>query len=1061
MTVDELQVVISAQTAGLTKELNNVRKQLDGLNNSAAKTSKKMSGFASTLSKAFKAVSVTAIVAGLVKVGKQAVSTASDLQEVQNVVDVAFGSAAEEINKFASNAIQQLGMSEYTAKHMASTFMSMSNGMGIAADSGKNMSIGLTKLAGDMASFYNVEQDVAQTALNSVFTGETESLKKFGVVMTEANLSAFAMSQGITKSYQAMSQSEKVMLRYQYVMNATKNAQGDFARTSNSWANQTRILKEQWSQLLGIIGKGLIQVLTPVVQALNKLLGYLISIGNAIGKIFGGNAVKSTAASVSDAAAGAGGLADGMGETAEGADAANASAKKLQKTLGSFDELNVMADNSNDGGGSDAGGGDTGALGDMGTEITATTDTAEEQTNGVIDKIKSKLEEFKAWLEPIGKAFLDAFKFDELKQQFLGLVDGAKQKILEFVGTLDFSKYQGAFINLASAIGGYANAVLSGMMTLIGTIGGDLFDAFSPFFTEVINNLIPTFINVLSGAYNILTTLTQEAVNVILAAWNSIKPVFDLIGQILKDLAAMITEFWDNHGAMIVGNIQQAIVTLSGVLQNFFNTIVSPIIQNICKVVKNLWDNHLKGVCKKVLEVIADIIELITVLWNNVLGPVVNFIIDKVGPPIVKVVNAIVEVVGKVIEDIVDFIGGLLDVLDGVIEFLIGVFTGDWDRAWEGIKQILHGVWEAIKAIVKAAIDIVAGILEAAWTLITQVLTAAWNLIKGIFKTVWDAIKSIFSSAVDAIKPLLEKAWNAIKNTITTVWNAIKSFFTTIWDGIKTLFTNALNAIKSGIETAFNAIKSFITNAMNAIKSAINTVMNAIKNIFSTVLSAIQNLWTNMCNGVKNLVSTLKTNLTNIVNGIKDTFTKVFTAVKEKVTGLFSGMKNTVVNIMNGLKNAIKTPINGIIGFINGLVRGVVNGINGMIKAMNRLKFDVPSWVPGIGGKKFGFNISQISAPQIPMLANGGVITSPTVAMMGEYAGARSNPEIVAPQSIMRETMAEANNDLIDTLIQLNRQLISAIGALDMEVKIGDDTIANSVVRANNKALKMTGYGLI
>ena len=1061
MTVDELKVVISAQTAGLTKELNNVRKQLDGLNNSAAKTSKKMSGFASTLSKAFKAVSVTAIVAGLVKLGKQAVSTASDLQEVQNVVDVAFGSAAEEINKFASNAIQQLGMSEYTAKHMASTFMSMSNGMGIAADSGKNMSIGLTKLAGDMASFYNVEQDVAQTALNSVFTGETESLKKFGVVMTEANLSAFAMSQGITKSYQAMSQSEKVMLRYQYVMNATKNAQGDFARTSNSWANQTRILKEQWSQLLGIIGKGLIQVLTPVVQALNKLLGYLISIGNAIAKVFGGNAVKSTAASVSDAAAGAGGLADGMGETAEGADAANASAKKLQKTLGSFDELNVMADNSNDGGGSDAGGGDTGALGDMGTEITATTDTAEEQTNGVIDKIKSKLEEFKAWLEPIGKAFLDAFKFDELKQQFLGLVDGAKQKILEFVGTLDFSKYQGAFINLASAIGGYANAVLSGMMTLIGTIGGDLFDAFSPFFTEVINNLIPTFINVLSGAYNILTTLTQEAVNVILAAWNSIKPVFDLIGQILKDLAAMITEFWDNHGAMIVGNIQQAIVTLSGVLQNFFNTIVSPIIQNICKVVKNLWDNHLKGVFKKVMEVIADVIELITVLWNNVLGPVVNFIIDKVGPPIVKVVNTIVKVVGKVIEDIVDFIGGLLDVLDGVIEFLIGVFTGDWDRAWEGIKQILHGVWEAIKAIVKAAIDIVAGILETAWTLITQVLTAAWNLIKGIFKTVWDAIKSIFSSAVDAIKPLLEKAWNAIKNTITTVWNAIKSFFTTIWDGIKTLFTNALNAIKSGIETAFNAIKSFITNAMNAIKSAINTVMNAIKNIFSTVLSAIKNLWTNMCNGVKNLVSTLKTNLTNIVNGIKNTFINVFTAVKDKVTGLFSGMKDTVVNIMDGLKNAIKTPINGIIGFINGLVRGVVNGINGMIKAMNRLKFDVPSWVPGIGGKKFGFNISQISAPQIPMLANGGVITSPTVAMMGEYAGARSNPEIVAPQSIMRETMAEANNDLIDTLIQLNRQLISAIGALDMEVKIGDDTIANSVVRANNKALKMTGYGLI
>jgi len=131
---------------------------------------------------------------------------------------------AGEVDAFAKTAIKQLGMSETTAKRMSSTFMAMGNGMGVVGENGKNMALQLTTLAADMASFYNVSQDVAETALKSVYTGETESLKKFGVVMTEANLQAYALSQGITKQYSAMSQAEKVMLRYNYVMSTTANA---------------------------------------------------------------------------------------------------------------------------------------------------------------------------------------------------------------------------------------------------------------------------------------------------------------------------------------------------------------------------------------------------------------------------------------------------------------------------------------------------------------------------------------------------------------------------------------------------------------------------------------------------------------------------------------------------------------------------------------------------------------------------------------------------------------------------------------------------------------------
>lgn len=251
MTLEELKVVITAETSGLKKEFDSLNSQFNKLEKVVSKSQKNIDKSTKGIKKSLNSISerfslkkvlsditkgftATAIVYGLIKVGKQAVQTASDLQEVQNVVEVSFGSMSAEVDKFAENALKKFGLSKLSAKQFASTFMAMSNGMGIAAEAGKNMSLNLTALSADMASFYNVEQDVAFTALKSVFTGETETLKRFGIVMTEANLEAYALSQGITKSYSAMSQAERVALRYSFVLNATKNAQGDFARTSGS-----------------------------------------------------------------------------------------------------------------------------------------------------------------------------------------------------------------------------------------------------------------------------------------------------------------------------------------------------------------------------------------------------------------------------------------------------------------------------------------------------------------------------------------------------------------------------------------------------------------------------------------------------------------------------------------------------------------------------------------------------------------------------------------------------------------------------------------------------------
>lgn len=219
----------------------------------------------------------------LIDFGKEAIGLASDIQEVQNVVDTSFGEMSSRVEEFAETSIESFGMSELTAKQTAGRFMSMSTALGLAQDQAADMALTVTGLTGDMASFYNVSQDVASTALASIWTGETESLKQFGIVMTQTNLEAYALSQGINKTWNEMTQAEQVQLRYNYVMEQTALAQGDFVKTQDSWANQQRILSESTDALAASIGQGLMESLTPlqgiIVDIVQSLLEFQESTG--------------------------------------------------------------------------------------------------------------------------------------------------------------------------------------------------------------------------------------------------------------------------------------------------------------------------------------------------------------------------------------------------------------------------------------------------------------------------------------------------------------------------------------------------------------------------------------------------------------------------------------------------------------------------------------------------------------------------------------------------------------------------------------------------------------
>ena len=322
---------------------------------------KQMSGVMNLAKKTGVALAAAFGVKKLADFGKQCLELGSDLQEVQNVVDVTFPSMTAQVDKFAKSAAGSFGLSETMAKKFTGTFGAMAKSFGFSERAAYDMGATLTGLAGDIASFYNISQDEAYTKLKSVFTGETESLKELGVVMTQSALDAYALANGFGKATQAMSEAEKVALRYQFVQNQLSAASGDFARTSGSWANQVRILKLQIDSLKATIGQGLINLFTPIIKVVNTLIGKLATLANAFkaftelitgkksqGSSAGGQIAEMGAAAVSAGSGmeGAAASADDLaGSSKKAGQAARKAAKEMRALMG-FDQINRLDDNS-------------------------------------------------------------------------------------------------------------------------------------------------------------------------------------------------------------------------------------------------------------------------------------------------------------------------------------------------------------------------------------------------------------------------------------------------------------------------------------------------------------------------------------------------------------------------------------------------------------------------------------------------------------------------------------------------------------------------------------------
>lgn len=703
--------------------------------------------------------------ASLIKFGKEAIGLASDLAEVDNVVNKAFGNMRSEMDALADSAIKNLGMSRLMAYQTGSTFMSMGKSMIANSEDAKNMALSLTKLTANMASFFNVSQDLASIALKSIYTGETETLKQYGVVMTEVNLKQFAQEQGIRKSYAAMTQSEKVMLRYQYVMNQLSYIGDDFIDTQDSWANQTRILSEQWKELLTILGSGLITVLTPVVKGLNMIVSALINVGNTISNILSSvfgiqmQQMSATTAAAEDVAGGYADAADSMGDYA---DATKKAAKAAKGALAPFDDLNVLQKDTSSGSGSGSGG-------SSGMQIQPVDPSAQ---TSAIDQIQNKYKKFFDYINKLKDNFVKGFQsswnkldassqFENIRKSaesiknsladiftdrfVLASVDNFVQTVATSLGSMAASVTSIGATIAENFVGGMAIFLennswdIKGYIQKMFDVSADIVElaaegleafanVFSVFGDENGQQITANLIQIFADAFMMVTEnaakFARDIIDCIVTPFvenqDALKTALDGLLCVIADLTPTIsdgvqhvtekiTELYDEHIHPFIENVKNGMSELIEKFLEFWNTYIQPILENLALMFEDTYENHLKPVFDNIIEIIGIVIDILNDLWTNILQPIIAWIIENILPIILPIIENLNQNIKDSVDFILDLINFLLSGIKLVFSALQILFTKDTDKVLrqteKSVKNFVNSIIQMFENMVNRVIN--------------------------------------------------------------------------------------------------------------------------------------------------------------------------------------------------------------------------------------------------------------------------------------------------------------------------------------------------------------------
>lgn len=921
-----------------------------------------MAGITGMAKKAGAALAAAFGVKKLVDFGKQCLELGSDLAEVQNVADVTFPKMTAQVDEFARSAAQSFGLSETMAKQYTGTFGAMAKAFGFTKKQAYDMGSTLTGLAGDVASFYNISQDEAYTKLKSVFTGETESLKDLGVVMTQTALDSYAMANGFGKTTSAMSEAEKVALRYQFVQDKLSAAQGDFARTSGSWANQCRVLSLQIQSLMATIGQGLINLFTPIIRVINMVIGKLVTLANAFKsftELITGNkssgsdssGVAAVAGAADDAGTGLENASDSASNLASNTDkvgqAAQNAAKKMKALMG-FDKINKLDAQSDSSSGSSSspstGTGVTGALGsavDFGN-------LAEGDT--VLDKTDKKMSALIKRCQELAKLFKKGFEIGFGNSQ--KKIDSINESVKSIGKNLKEVFTDSAVVNAA-------NRCVNNIARAFGKITGST----ARIGLTLADNLVGGVDKYLAKSKNYIK--------------KRIVSMFDATGEIAKlsgDFSVALADIFDIFSSDDAKGITADIIQVfsDGFLgatdlavkfeRDFVSLFTVPIIQNTDKISGTLENmlSRWRTVFDALSQSVTDTFEKANEVYDQYFSPFVD----------------------AITQGILDIQGTFLDAyntyLSPILDYLADKFSTVWS---EHIQPALDGILELMGKLLEN--------LGALWqnTLVP--------FIEWLINNIMSVLSPIIGTIGTLILDLLAVAGDVISG-ITTILGGFLDFCTGV-------FTSDFSMCWQGIEEILQGFKRIAASIFDfAKKNILQPFIDFVKGIFQTD-------WSKSFGTLGSVLNTFLGTVQHIWGNIK----RVFNGIVEFITGVFSGnwkqAWNGIKEIFRGVFDSLialaKAPLNAVIDLINGLMDKLNSGLAAIENAFS-FSYDFKN--PITGTRHYGhYGMSLPRVPTIPHLAQGAYVkpNTPQLAMIGDNL---HQGEVIAPENKLREMAIEA-----------------------------------------------------
>lgn len=739
---------LTGMVAKNAKAFNVAQQQIRSMNNSITNLNKDANRSDAIFGKLGGTLKMMVGAGALLGLGRQLgffVKSATAMIETNNLFAVSMGKVTESANQFVLAMTEAVGLDATNMRNAIGTFGLLSRSMGVNNENAKTLSTTMYQLGLDLSSLTNVDINQVMSDLRSGLLGQSETVYKYGIDVTEASLKTEALAQGITKSVRNMGQGEKMALRYAVMLKQTTLAQGDFARTLETPANQMRVLKERFITLSRTIGTIFIPVLGATLPYANAIVKVLNELFMALARLVGYKDAPIE------------GIETGTGGTATNLEDAVGSAKQLKQVMSGIDELNVISEQSSGGAGTGVDLGDPNAFqfntyDALLAGIRTKSDEVADSIRRVFSAIGEKLEPL---LEPLAKlGNLGQSGFTWLWENVLipfgswtwnELLPKAINLIVKSIELLNEVISNPVFIGAIKWL--YDNVLIPtyGLMGTVITSAIDLISDNLKAITEYLSS--DSFVSSVNWLYdNVLTPIIDIASNSIVLLIDYLIQMFDSFGL---GVDSFKTTSWVPFGETVMEIIQLIIDNfneLSSVFNLVYKLTISPLLKSIGELFKGLFDNYLKPFFVEVFKLFRELGTLVGIIFkqvnNSFFKPLVDTFLVYVLPNLTNVFSTIAGLFNSLLRLAISIATELIKAFRGVVVFMTGVFTGDFKKAMNGLGLISEAILNSMIALFEGAINgliqLVIGGVNAMLNGVNSALAGINRMFDGIPKEILD-----------------------------------------------------------------------------------------------------------------------------------------------------------------------------------------------------------------------------------------------------------------------------------------------------------------------------------